>query len=82
MKTNKSGTVQVIQKVMKVSDKQVAEASYDILKDSVVTDPRIPAEVIRQSMNLAVRSDARVKNVDLSKAVDMRIANRIMESAK
>lgn len=82
MKTNRSGTVQVIQKVMKVSDKQVAEVSYDILKDSVVTDPRIPAEVIRQSMNLAVRSDPRVKNVDINKAVDMRIANRIMESAK
>jgi ABC-type nitrate/sulfonate/bicarbonate transport system substrate-binding protein len=82
MKANKSGTVQVIQKVMKVSDRQVAESSYDILKESVVTDPRIPAEVIRQSMNLAVRSDARVKNVDLSKAVNMRIANRVMESGK
>jgi NitT/TauT family transport system substrate-binding protein len=82
MKTNKSGTVQVIQRVMKVSDKQVAEAAYDILKESVLADPRIPAEVIRQSMNLAVRSDARVKNVDLIKAVDMRIANRIMESGK
>ena len=82
MKTNKAGSIQVIQKIMKVDDKQIAEASYEILREEVVTDPRIPAEVIQQSMKLAVRSDARVKNVDLSKAVDLRIANRIMESAK
>lgn len=82
MKTNKAGSIQVIQKIMKVSERQVVEASYETLKEEVVTDPRIPAEVIQQSMKLAARSDARVKNVDLTKAVDMRLANRIMESGK
>jgi NitT/TauT family transport system substrate-binding protein len=82
MKTNKTGSIEVIQKIMKLSDKQVAETSYEILKEEVVIDPRIPAAVIEQSMKLAVRSDARVKNVDLSKAVDLRIANRIMEPGK
>jgi NitT/TauT family transport system substrate-binding protein len=82
MKTNKAGTVQVIQKIMRVSDRQVAETSYEILREEVVTDPRIPADVIQQSIKLAVRSDARVKNVDVGKAVDMRIANKIMEAGK
>jgi ABC-type nitrate/sulfonate/bicarbonate transport system substrate-binding protein len=82
MKANKSGTVEVIQKIMKMNDKQVAETSYEILKDSVVTDPRIPADVIQQSIKLAMRSDPRVKNLDAGKAVDMRIANRVMEAAK
>ena len=82
MKTNKSGSIQVIQKIMRVSDRQVAETSYEILKESVVTDPRIPAEVIQQSMKLTARSDARVKNVDVAKAFDMRVARRVMESGK
>jgi ABC-type nitrate/sulfonate/bicarbonate transport system substrate-binding protein len=82
MKTNKAGSIQVIQKIAKLNDRQIAERSYEILKEDVVTDPRIPSEVIQQSMKLAVRSDARVKNVDLSKAVDLRIANRIMEPGK
>lgn len=82
MKTNKTGAVQVIQKIMKLSDRQAAETSYEILKESVVTDPRIPAEVILQSMKLAARSDARVKTVDANKAFDMRLVNRIMESGK
>ena len=82
MKTNKPGAIEIIQKIMKVSDRQVAETSYEILKQELVTDPRIPAEVIQQSLKLAARSDARVKNVDLNRAVDMRLANRIMESGK
>ena len=82
MKTNKAGTVQVIQKIMRVSDRQVAETSYEILREQVVTDPRIPADVIQQSIKLAVRSDARVKNVDVAKAFDMRVARRVMESGK
>jgi ABC-type nitrate/sulfonate/bicarbonate transport system substrate-binding protein len=82
MKANKSGTVQVIQKIMKMNDRQVAETSYEILKGSVVTDPRIPADVIQQSMKLAMRSDPRIKNLDIGKAVDMRIANRVMGGVK
>jgi ABC-type nitrate/sulfonate/bicarbonate transport system substrate-binding protein len=82
VKANKSGSVQVIQKIMRVSDRQVAETSYEILREEVVADPRIPADVIQQSMKLAVRNDARVKNVEIGKAVDMRIANRIMEAGK
>ncbi len=82
MKTNKSGSIQVIQKIMRVSDRQVAETSYEVLKEELVTDPRIPAEVIQQSMKLATRSDARVKTVDANKAFDMRLVNRIMESGK
>jgi hypothetical protein len=54
-----------------LNDKQIAERSYDILAEDVVTDPRIPAEVIQQSIKLAARSDARVKNIDVSRAVDM-----------
>jgi NitT/TauT family transport system substrate-binding protein len=82
MKANKSGAVQVIQKIMKMNDRHVAETSYDILRESVVTDPRIPADVIQQSVKLAMRSDPRVKNIDIGKAADMRIANRVMEAAK
>lgn len=82
MKNNKSGAIQVIQKIMKVNDRQVAEMSYEILKEEVVIDPRIPGEVIQQSLKLAARSDARVKNLDLSRALDMRLANRIMEFGK
>src|SRR4029077_181816 len=82
MKANKAGSIQVIQKISKLSDKQVAERSYEILKEDVVTDPRIPPEVIQQSIKLAARSDARVKNVDVAKAVDLGVANKIMESGK
>jgi ABC-type nitrate/sulfonate/bicarbonate transport system substrate-binding protein len=82
MKANKPGAVQVIQKIMKMNDKQVAETAYEILKDSVVTDPRVPTDVIQQSIKLAMRSDPRVQNIEISKALDMRIANRVMEGAK
>jgi NitT/TauT family transport system substrate-binding protein len=82
MKTNKPGSVQVIQKIMKVSDPRVAETSYEILKDSVETDPRVPPNVIQQSLNLASRSDPRVKNVDAGRVFDMRLAARSMESRR
>jgi hypothetical protein len=82
MKADKAGTVQVIQKIMKISDRQVAETAYEILKESVVTDPRIPVDVMQQSIKLAMRSDPRVKNVDLSKAVEMRLASKAMDGAK
>jgi NitT/TauT family transport system substrate-binding protein len=82
MKANKAGSIQVIQKISKLSDKQIAERSYEILKEDVVTDPRIPPEVIQQSIKLAARSDARVKNVDVAKALDLGVAQRIMESGK
>jgi ABC-type nitrate/sulfonate/bicarbonate transport system substrate-binding protein len=82
MKTNKPGSVQVVQKIMKVSDPKVAETSYEILKDSVETDPRVPPNVIQQSLKLASRNDPRVKNVDSGRAFDMRLAARSMESRK
>jgi hypothetical protein len=47
-----------------------------------VTDPRIPSDVIRHSLSLAVRSDPRVKNLDVGKTFDMRLANSVMESPK
>jgi hypothetical protein len=47
-----------------------------------VSDPRIPADAIRQSINLTARSDARVKNIDANKVFDMKIANRTTESGK
>jgi len=53
-----------------------------ILEESVETDPRVAAEFIQQSLKLASRSDARMKNVDASKAFDMRLAARSMESRK
>ncbi|HSE89682.1 MAG TPA: ABC transporter substrate-binding protein [Candidatus Binatia bacterium] len=82
MKTNREGSVPVIQKIARINDKQIAERSYEILKEDVVIDPRIPPEVIQQSIKLASRSDARVRNVDISTAVDMSIANKIMESGR
>ena len=82
MKANKEGSIQVIQKISKLNDKKIAERSYEILAEDVVTDPRIPSEVIQQSIKLAARSDARVKNIDVGRAVDMAIANKIMESSR
>jgi ABC-type nitrate/sulfonate/bicarbonate transport system substrate-binding protein len=82
MKANKAGSLQVIQKIMKVSERQAAERSYDILKEEVVTDPRIPAEVIRHSLRLALRSDPRIKSLDAAKTFDMRLANAVMEAVK
>jgi hypothetical protein len=61
-----------------VSGPKVAETSYEILEKSVETDPRVAAEVLPQSLKLA----SRMKNVDASKAFDMRLAVRSMESRK
>src|ERR1051325_5888372 len=63
MKNNRAGSIQVIQKVMKVSNPKVAETSYEILKDEVVGDPR-------------------VKNSDLAKALDLRLAAQVMQGTK
>ena len=53
-----------------------------MLKETLVSDPRIPVDAIRQSLKLTVRSDGRVKNIDVNKVFDMKIANRVMESRK
>ncbi len=82
MKSNKAGAIQVIQKIMKVSDRQVAETAYEVLREEVVTDPRVPSYVVEQSMKLAARADARVKSINASKAFDMRLVNGMMESGK
>ena len=82
MKANKAGSIQVIQKMMKVNDPNVAEGSYDVLKETLVSDPRIPADAIRQSIKLTGRSDGRVKNIDVNKVFDMKTADRITESGK
>ncbi len=82
MKANRAGSVQVIQKMMKVNDPQVAESSYEVLRGTLVSDPRIPADAIRQSISLTAKSDGRVKNIDANKVFDMKIANRTTESAK
>lgn len=82
MKANKAGAIEVIQKMMKVNDGQVAEGAYEVLKETLVSDPRIPVDAIRQSLKLTVRSDGRVKNIDVNKVFDMKIANRVMESRK
>ena len=82
MKNNRAGSIQVIQKVMKVSNPKVAETSYEILKDEVVTDPRVPNDVVQQSLKLAVRGDPRVKNIDLAKALDLRLAAQVMQGTK
>jgi NitT/TauT family transport system substrate-binding protein len=82
MKNNRTGSIQVIQKVMKVSNPKVAETSYEILKDEVVTDPRVPNDVVQQSLKLAVRGDPRVKNIDLAKALDLRLAAQVMQGTK
>jgi NitT/TauT family transport system substrate-binding protein len=82
MKANKAGAVQVIQKMMKTNDPQLAESSYEVLRETLVSDPRIPADAIRQSISLTAKSDGRVKNIDANKVFDMRIANRTTDSAK
>ena len=82
MKANRAGSIQVIQKMMKVNDPNVAEGSYDVLKETLVSDPRIPADAIRQSIKLTARSDGRVKNIDVNKVFDMKTADRITESGK
>ncbi len=74
VKTDKSGSVAVIQKLMRVRDRQVAETSYEVLKDTISTDPRMPAEAIRQSVNLVERTDPRVKTIDLNTAFSQTLA--------
>jgi NitT/TauT family transport system substrate-binding protein len=82
MRANKPGSVQVIQRLMKVDDKQVAETSYEVLKESLVTDPRIPIEAIRQSLKLVERTDPRVKNIDVNRVFDLKLATALSESGK
>lgn len=82
VKTDKAGSVQAIQKIMRVSDKRVAETSYEVLKESIVTDPRIPSEAIRESLKLVERTDPRVKTIDLNKIFDPRLAANVAESSR
>lgn len=80
LKSTKSGTIEVIKKMMKVNDAKAAERSYEILSEHVETDPRIPAAVIQQSINLAAQSEPRVNNIDVNRAFDMTLVTKSMVS--
>lgn len=81
MKSARSGSVDVIQKLMRVDDRQVAETAYDVWAQYVVTDPRIPSKVIQETLRLAERVDPRMKQINVQRLFDMGFANQL-ESGK
>lgn len=82
MKGNRQGSVEVIQKLMKVDDKQVAEFAYDIWQQYVVPDPQIPAGVISETLKLAERVDPRMRQIDVRKLFDRELVANISEAGK
>ena len=77
MKSDRSGSVDVILKLMRLNDRRVAEAAYDVWAQYVVTDPRIPAKAIQETLRLAERIDPRMKQVNVQKLFDMGLANQL-----
>jgi NitT/TauT family transport system substrate-binding protein len=69
MKSERSGSVDVIQRLMRV-DRQVAEAAYDIWVQYVVTDPQIPGKVIEETLRVAERVDPRLKQINVARLFD------------
>jgi hypothetical protein len=80
MKSERSGSVDVIQRLMRV-ERPVAETAYDIWAQYVVTDPRIPDKVIEETLRLAERVDPRQKQINVSRLFDMKFATEL-ESGK
>lgn len=64
LKENREGSVSVIQKFARLNDTQLAERSYQDSQRGCCHRPADTPEVIQQSLRLAGRSDARVRNVD------------------
>jgi hypothetical protein len=80
MKSDRSGSVDVIQKLMRV-ERPVAETAYDIWVQYVVTDPQIPGKVIQETLRLAERVDPRLKQINVPRLFDMQCAAQL-ESGK
>jgi NitT/TauT family transport system substrate-binding protein len=80
MKSERSGSVDVIQKLMRV-DRAVAEAAYDIWVQYVVTDPQIPGKVIEETLRVAERVDPRLKQINVARLFDAGFAAEL-ESGK
>ena len=80
MKSERSGSVDVIQRLMRV-DSQVAEAAYDIWVQYVVTDPQIPGKVIEETLRVAERVDPRLKQINVARLFDSGFAAEL-ESGK
>ena len=80
MKSDRSGSVDVIQKLMR-AERPVAETAYDIWVQYVVTDPQIPGKVIQETLRLAERVDPRLKQINVPRLFDMQCAAQL-ESGK
>jgi ABC-type nitrate/sulfonate/bicarbonate transport system substrate-binding protein len=76
MKSERSGSVDVIQKLMRV-DRQAAETAYDVWVQYVVTEPEIPGKVIQETLRLAERMDPRLKQINVSRLFDMGLAAQL-----
>lgn len=81
MKTDRAGSIDVIQKLMRVDDRRVAETAYDVWAQYVVTDPRIPDKVIQETLRLAERVDPRLKQIHAPKLFDASFA-ALLDSGK
>jgi hypothetical protein len=81
MKSERSGSMDVIQRLMRIDDRQVAETAYDIWVQYVVTDPQIPGKVIQETLRLAERVDPRLKQINVQRLFDMGFAAQL-ESGK
>jgi ABC-type nitrate/sulfonate/bicarbonate transport system substrate-binding protein len=76
MKSERSGSVDVIQKLMRV-ERQAAEVAYDVWVQYVVTDPQIPGKVIQETLRLAEKVDPRLKQINVSRLFDMGFAAQL-----
>jgi ABC-type nitrate/sulfonate/bicarbonate transport system substrate-binding protein len=76
MKNERSGSVDVIQKLMRV-DRQAAEIAYDVWVQYVVTDPQIPGKVIQETLRLAEKVDPRLKQINVPRLFDMGFAAQL-----
>jgi NitT/TauT family transport system substrate-binding protein len=76
MKSERFGSVDVIQKLMRV-DRQAAEGAYDVWVQYVVTDPEIPGKLIQETLRLAERVDPRLKQINVPRLFDMGLAAQL-----
>lgn len=81
MKNDRKGSVEVIQKLMKV-DRQAGESAYDVWAQYVVTNPQIPAKIVQETLKLAERVDPRLKQIDTKKFFHTELAGSLPEFGK
>lgn len=77
MKNERSGSVNVIQKLMRLDDRRIAETAYDVWVQYIVTDPQIPGKVIQETLRLAERVDPRLKQINVTRLFDMGFAAQL-----